>query len=143
MEISHIKSRAATNNLRLNRAKSKEIIITGRGKRGKLPRFPPPCLGIEGVSTLRVLGVIVKDRLTANYHVDNLLTTSTGLLYALRVLSHHGIPTASLQDVFRARGSPTVHQRGPEGAQRLILRVRRFSSDASDLATASALTVKY
>jgi len=43
MGISHIESRAATNNLRLNSAKSKEIIFTGRGKRDKLPRFPPPC----------------------------------------------------------------------------------------------------
>jgi len=50
----------------------------------------------------RVLGVIINDRLTATDHVHNLLSTSTGLLYALRVLSHHGIPTALLQDVFGA-----------------------------------------
>jgi len=36
--------------------------------------------------------------------VDNLLSASTGLMYALRVLRSHGIPPASLHDVFR----PTV-----------------------------------
>jgi len=68
------------NNLRLNRAKSKEIIFTARGKRGKLSRLPPPCPSIERVSTLRVLallGVIINDRLTATDQVNNLLSTST------------------------------------------------------------------
>jgi len=40
MEISHIESWAATNNMRLNRVKSKEIILTARGKRGKLSQLP-------------------------------------------------------------------------------------------------------
>ena len=75
------------NNLRLNRAKSKEIIFTARGKRGKLSRLPPPCLSIERVSTLRVLallGVIINDRLTATDQVNNLLSTSVTGISAYR-----------------------------------------------------------
>jgi len=53
-------------------------------------------------SGARVLGVILNDKLTATGgHVDNLLSASTGLMYALRVLRSHGIPAASLHDVLR------------------------------------------
>ena len=44
----------------------------------------------------------LNDKLTATSHVDNLLSASTGLMYALGVLRSHGIPPASLHDVFRA-----------------------------------------
>ena len=48
-------------------------------------------------SGARVLGVILNDKLTATAgHVDNLLSASTGLMYALRVLRSHDIPPASL-----------------------------------------------
>jgi len=46
--------------------------------------------------------MIVNDRLEATYHVINLLTSCHSLLYALRMLRTHGIPTASLHRVFRA-----------------------------------------
>jgi len=52
MEISHIESWATSNNLRLNRAKSKEIIFTARGNRGKSAQLPPSCPSIERVSSL-------------------------------------------------------------------------------------------
>jgi len=65
---------------------------------------------IEGVSSFRVLGVILNDKLTATGHVDNLLSASiyTGVMYALRVLRSHGIPPASLHDVFRATVVSTI-----------------------------------
>jgi len=88
--------------VKLNCAKSKEIVITARGERGKSVQPPPPCPNIERVSSLRVLGVMLNDKLTATGHVDNLLSASTGLMYALRVLRTHGIPPVSLHDVFRA-----------------------------------------
>jgi len=88
--------------MKLNCAKSKEIIITARGKRDKSVQLPLPCLKIERVSSFRVLGVIFNDKLTATGHEDNLLSASTGLMYALRVLRSHGIPPDSLHDVFRA-----------------------------------------
>ena len=89
---------AADNNLKLNRDKTKEIIFSARRK----VLLPPPLQGIERVSSLRVLGVIVNDKLTAADHVTTLLSSVTSLLYAMRVLRSHGIPTTSLNDIFSA-----------------------------------------
>ena len=86
----------------LNCSKSKEIIFTTRGKCGKSVQLPSPCLDIERVSSLRVLGVIVNDQLTTTDHVSNTLASCNSLLYALRILRSHGIPVTSLHDVFRA-----------------------------------------
>jgi len=44
---------------------------------------PPPCPGIERVSSLRILGVIVNDRMTAADHVTMLLSSCSSLLYAM------------------------------------------------------------
>ena len=49
-----------------------------------------------------MLGVIVNNRLTATDHVDHLLSSCASLLYALRILRSHGIPSTSPQDVFCA-----------------------------------------
>jgi len=86
----------------LNCSKSKGIIFTAIGKRGKSVQPSTPCLNIERVSSLRVLGVIVNDQLTATDHVFNLLASGNSLLYALRILHSHGIPDTFLLDVFHA-----------------------------------------
>ena len=102
LEVEHIGAWAANNNLTLNRAKSKEMIVRARGKRGKSANLPALCLDIERVSSLRVLGVTVNDQLTAAGHVTSLLSTASSLLYALRMLRGHGIGDPSLHDVCRA-----------------------------------------
>ena len=101
-EISYIQQWAEDNNLRLNCSKSKEIVFTTRGTRIKTEQLSPPCPNIERVNSVRVLGVIVNDRLTAADHVNSLLSSCSSLLYALRVLRSHDIPPTSLHDVFRA-----------------------------------------
>lgn len=100
-EIQHIQSWAADNNLKLNQSKTKELIFTARGKRD-LPQVPPTCLNIPRVSSLRILGVIVNDRMTADDHVNSIVTSCSSLLYAFRLLRSHGIPVQSLQDIFNA-----------------------------------------
>ena len=42
------------------------------------------------------------DKLTAADHVNALLSSSSSLLYAMRVLHTHGTPTMSLHDIFHA-----------------------------------------
>ena len=96
--IAHLQTWTADNNLRLNREKTKEIIFSACRK----VQLPPPLQGIERVSSLRVLGVIVNDKLTAADHVTALLSSATSLLYAMRVLRLHGTPTTSLNDIFNA-----------------------------------------
>jgi len=101
-ELLHIQAWASDNNLRLNTAKSREIIFQARSARGKSEVLPPPCLDIKQVTQLTMLGVILNDRLTASDHVTELLTSCSRLLYALRVLRARGLPQQSLQDIFRA-----------------------------------------
>jgi len=97
-EIAHLQTWAADNNLRLNREKTKEIIFSARRKAA----LPPPLSGIERVPSLRVLGVTVNDKLTADDHVARLLSSGTSLLYAMRVLRSHGTLPSLLHDIFRA-----------------------------------------
>ena len=79
-EITHILAWTATNNLKLNCSKSKEIIFAARGKRGNSADLPPPSMNIERVSSLRVLGVIVNDQLSAADHVTSILALCNSLL---------------------------------------------------------------
>jgi len=101
-ELAHIDDWAERNNLRLNCAKTKEIIVRANGKRGQAAQLPPPCDGIERVSSLTALGVVINDQMTATDHVSSLLASCSRLLYALRVLRGHGIPAASMNDIFRS-----------------------------------------
>ena len=91
------------------------MVIRGRGKRGKSANLPAPCPGIERVSSICILGVTLNDQLSAAYHVNSLLASSKslGLLYALRVLRIHGIPDASLQEVFRSTLLAKMTYAGP------------------------------
>ena len=89
---------AADNNLTLNRVKTKELVFTASPK----TVLPPPRPDIDRVTSLRILGVVVNDKLTAADHVTSLLSSSSSLLFAMRVLRAHGTPAASLHDVFRA-----------------------------------------
>ena len=71
---------AAQNNLKLNSGKTKEMVITRRGKRGKSANLPAACPGIERVSSICILGVTVNDQLSAADHVNSLLASSKSLL---------------------------------------------------------------
>ena len=95
------------------RRKTKEMVIRARGKRGKLANPPAPCLDIEQVSSIRILGVTVNQLLSAADHVSSLLASSNSLLYALRVLRVHGIPDESLREVFRATLLAKITYSGP------------------------------
>ena len=104
------------NNLKLNGTKSKEIVFTGRGAHNKSVTLPLHWLDIRQVhsitafvtdchcdtNSITVLGVVLKDKLTATDHVSSLLTSCPSSLYAMRVLRDHGLPASSLQDVFHA-----------------------------------------
>jgi len=78
------------------------MTFTAKSKRGKSAHSISPCLDIERVNSLRVLGVIINDQLTATDHVSDILVSCNSLLYALRILRSHGIPETSLHDVLRA-----------------------------------------
>jgi len=101
-ELVNVETWATANNLKLNQAKSKEIVFQARGIRGKRVQPPPPVSGVDRVSSLTVLGVVVNDRLTADDHVSATVAACSKSLYALRVLRTHGMPGDALHEVFRA-----------------------------------------
>ena len=139
-EINHLQTWAAENNLRLNRNKTKEIVFTSSRKR----MLPPPCPGIQRLSSLRIHGVIVNDKMTAADHVTMLLWSCSSVLYAMRVLRAHDIPATSLYDVFRAtvvsrssmrrqHGRKCVHQLNMAVLTRLEHRSKRLGCSNNDL----------
>lgn len=101
-ELEHIREWANRNNLTLNRTKTKEILFRANVRLGGDIQLPAPCPDIERVDSLVVLGVVINDRLTATDHVSRLLESCSRLLYALRVLRDHGLPSSSMNDVFRS-----------------------------------------
>jgi len=78
----------------------------------KMVQLPPPCLGIEQVTHITALGVVVNDHMTTD-HVTSLLISCTKLFYALRVLRALGLPQQSLMDVFHATVESKLHYAAP------------------------------
>jgi len=96
-EIEHIQTWAAGNNLKMNHTKTRRSFS---GLAEPSAATTVHCKDIERVSYLRVLGVIINDKLTAADHVTTLMTSCSSLFYALRILRTHGIPAQSLHDVY-------------------------------------------
>ena len=83
-------------------SKSREIVFRTRRIRGRSQHPAPPCIDIERVDKLTILGVLVNNNLTATDHVSTVLASCASLMYALRVLRGHGLSEQSLKDVFQA-----------------------------------------
>ena len=93
---------AAKNNLQLNCSKSRETVFRSRRIRGKSEHPAPPCVDIERVDKITVLGVLVNNSLTATDHVSTVLGSCASLMYALCVLRSHGLSEQSLNNMFQA-----------------------------------------
>ena len=101
VELSNIIAWAATNNLKLNKVKTKEVVFYDSRRRRELP--PPPLLpGVDLDTTLKVLGVTMSSNRSASDHIRHVVSDSAQTLYALRVFRHHSMNDAGLQTVFRA-----------------------------------------
>jgi len=101
-ELDHIQHWAKTNNLTLNRHKSKEIIVSlsRRSKRAiNLPTYLP---GIERVTSLKILGVTITDKLSVSEHVRDVVLKCAQSLHVITVLRRHGMNDQCLQAVYRS-----------------------------------------
>jgi len=94
------------NHLKLNRAKSGEVVFTDNRRRRKKarssPPLPPTIPGIERRDQLRMLGVTIANDFTVTAHVTELTAKCAQTQYALRVLRLHGLNKDALQNVFRS-----------------------------------------
>ena len=80
-EIDNVEYWARTNNLTLNRSKSKEIVFADK-KRKRQVTSPQPFIGIDRVSAIKILGVTVTDRLAVSDHVHGVIKSCAQSLYA-------------------------------------------------------------
>jgi len=91
-EFTNIEDWACSNNLKLNRSKSVEIIIT-RQRRKCHVSLMPTLPDIARVQTIKILGVTISHRLSVNQHVTNIIASTHYGFYELMVWTMmHSIP---------------------------------------------------
>src|SRR6218665_2554767 len=69
-------------------------------RRGLVP--PASIPDLERVSTMKVLGITLRDDLNASTHITGVLEACSRSLYALRLLRSHGLPPKALHEVARS-----------------------------------------
>jgi len=122
--LDHVEHWAKANNLKLNRAKSREvflaplksltfwrytnqiiiiiIIIVTFSHRSKRGVNLPPCLsGVVRVTALKILGVIITVKQSMSEHVRDVVQCAQSL-HVIRVLRCRGIDDQALQAVYRS-----------------------------------------
>ena len=98
-ELQGIATWAASCNLSLNAAKTKEVIFS-------LPRrqtvYPPELPSIERIKEIVILGVRINDKLGFGPHIAHACTRAKQSFYAIRLLTSHGLSGDRLHEVVRA-----------------------------------------
>jgi len=100
-ELHNVNDWALANNLKLNLAKSQEIIFTDQRRKSKHPE-PDEIPLLQRVRIIKILGVTFTSTLSVTLHVQNVIASCAQTLYAIRVLRQHGLCDNSLHTVFRA-----------------------------------------
>ena len=90
-----------TLNLTLNTTKSVEILFTDKYRKCQ---FNPPSdvPEIDRVSSIRILGVTLTNKLSVSDHIHNVIQDCAPILYALRILRSHGMNQSALQTVYHS-----------------------------------------
>lgn len=102
MEIDNVETWSRVNNLKLNRSKCCEMIITDNRGRAQNKAIPIVLEGLHRVTSLKILGVTITNNLSMSEHVRNVIANCAQTLYALRVLRTHGMTNSELQIVYRS-----------------------------------------
>jgi Reverse transcriptase (RNA-dependent DNA polymerase) len=101
-EIRGVEAWAIRNNLRLNQAKSMEIIFTKPGRKIDPAALPPALPGITRVAEIKALGITLSNKLSVSAHVDATITSCAQSLFALKTLRSHGMNDSQLQTIFKS-----------------------------------------
>ena len=99
-ELDNISKWATKCNLKLNKQKTKEIIICN--KKCNKSNLPLPLPDIERVSSICALGVTFDTNFSFEQHLDNILCKGHQRLYALKTLKTHGLSSIALSNVTRS-----------------------------------------
>jgi hypothetical protein len=68
----------------------------------KLTNLPPPIPGIQKVAQMKILGVIMDDKLSFHLHAEKILSASAGKIYAIKSIKNKGLTGNALWDVTNA-----------------------------------------
>src|SRR5206468_3025667 len=86
-ELKHIVEWTAGNNLKLNEAKSHEMIVTSPSSKAKHHSAPSaPLPNIARVDSLVMLGVTIQNNLRMTAHISEKISSCSRFLYTLKVL---------------------------------------------------------
>ena len=96
-ELAHHAAWAGNCNLKLNPTKTAEIVFAN--KRTKEPPLNP---GINRVTSMKILGVIVDNKFLFSEHIDATISSCSQSFFALRTMRQHGLSTECLQNVFKS-----------------------------------------
>ena len=145
-ELDNIQAWADRNNMRLNCAKSCEVVFTDSRRRTRRVVEPTPLPGITRSRSLKMLGVDIGDDFSVSQHVQRLVTASAQTIYALRLLRSRGLSNTALQTVYRVtvvarlmyaasawRGLTKTSDR--QRIDQVVDRARRYGYCAPDLPT--------
>jgi hypothetical protein len=94
-EIKHQTDWATSCNLKINPSKTSEIIFSR-----KRSKPPPPTPHIQRLTSMKILGVILDDKLNFSDHIDLISTSCSQNFFALKTLRLLGLPQHLLTSVF-------------------------------------------
>jgi len=92
----NIETWAQANNMTLNRSESAEIIFTNH-RRWQQVDQPPPLTDIARISSIKIFGVTVSNRLSLSQHVQNVVMSCAQTVHALQIQHSHGVMNTTLQ----------------------------------------------
>ena len=78
------------------------MIIRRTGERAGRMTDPTAVPGVTRVNNMKVLGVMLSDTLKFDLHIDRVCCRARQSMYALRILTAHGLSGPRLHDVVRA-----------------------------------------
>ena len=99
--ITSLSEWALANNLRLNRSKCIEVVFTD-GRRKLQICHPPTIPDIQHVTSVKILGVTVTNRLSVRQHVHDVIAKCAQTMHALKLLWCHRLSSDELQVVYKA-----------------------------------------
>jgi len=94
-ELRHHAKWAKRQNLRLSASKTNELVLCC--KRASPPTITP---NLHRVTSLKILGVTVDEKLTLQEHISETVRKCTQSFFALRTFKSHGLPNSALMTVF-------------------------------------------
>jgi len=100
-ELSHISEWTKHNNLKLNLAKTHEIIFADRKRKQKVLELVE-ISQVQRVKVITILGVTITNALSVSPHVQSVIASCAQVLYALGVLRAHGLCDSALHTIYRS-----------------------------------------